>query len=473
MKSAWQVSLISVAVARYFGILILGFSPMLLGLRSGLVWAVDSSGDSDVDSPVTNKERFAACRKPQFQVSGLRNTSQAWFYDYLDLDGVELVSDTDLKKLEVKILTTDIFSSAQVEFDHADQTQCRVMIKVEEKWTKIPVFRGVYGGGTPLLVLGGYETHSFGRLWAAGAELRRYGDLPPGFFAFFKSPRAWRGLGLWGGELWQDRRRRAFFDQNGDVIGHADSDAFVAKAQLLYPVVEFDGHGSLQAGFHSQISREAPSRFQPARSIDKDMLPKGVRLNSKTGWGANLGGVLAIDTISIQGLNMNGVKGRAILGLSRPPGDSGLFAETEWFGYWLFPRDVNLAAHLFTAKSSDKTLSGLYYLGGFDSVRGLPDGISYGNQMAYVNLEARIVAMRFKYAHIQPVVFIDSGSAWLDGENFAKNRETSVGGGVRVSIPQVYRLSFRFDYGVSVQRTKSRGFSIGLNQFFQPYKLTF
>jgi hypothetical protein len=68
---------------------------------------------------------------------------------------------------------------------------------------------------------------------------------------------------------------------------------------------------------------------------------------------------------------------------------------------------------------------------------------------------------------------VDSGSAWMRGGKFSDGRETSFGGGIRIAIPQIYRFVIRIDYGMSLGSTKSRGLSIGLNQFFQPYKLVF
>jgi hypothetical protein len=54
-----------------------------------------------------------------------------------------------------------------------------------------------------------------------------------------------------------------------------------------------------------------------------------------------------------------------------------------------------------------------------------------------------------------------------------QGRETSVGGGFRIAVPQIYRFVVRVDYGKSIGRSSSQGFSIGLNQFFQPYKMVF
>ncbi len=433
-------------------------------------WAQDEKNVTGPSSPV----QFS-CQNIQYEIFGLQRTDEQWFRDYLDLSRVLIQDSDDIEALQKKIMTTDIFTAASVKVEPSVRGSCKSQIFVNEKWTRIPVIRGAYGGGTPLVILGGYETNAFGRLFAIGGEIRRYGNQPPGAFLFFKSPRAWRGLGLWGGEIWLDRRRRQFYDRNGDVFGFADSESLLTKMQWLYPIGRMGRHGSFQAGFHLQVSRESPSSFAKSQVSKTSSYehPRGVSLNTKAGFGGVLGAIIAGDDLTIYGLSMDGLKGRLVAGTSRAPQSTGAFSEAEVFGYALAGRDVNLAVHAFIGSTTDKTLSGLYYLGGFDSIRGLPDGIRYGNKIAYTNLELRAVAARFQYAHIQPAVFIDSGAAWLDSEPTGSGRETSTGAGFRISIPQVYRLILRVDYGLSIGTTKSRGVSIGLNQFFQPYKLTF
>jgi len=424
--------------------------------------------------PISTSAFAEICDGPKFSVFGLERTDLEWFRDYLQLDLKRTWSEEQRELIRKKLMTTDIFTAVEIADKNISPDQCEINITVIEKWTRIPVVRGAYGGGTPLLILGGYETNAFGRLLAMGGEIRRYGRMAPGAFFFFKSPRAWRGRGLWGGELWLDRRRRDFFDDEGVVYGHANSESWTAKMQILYPLTS-DQSSGWQYGMQAQLSRESPATFLLEENYrgHLDTAPGDLEISSKAGFGGVVGPMLAYDNLTVEGLNYAGVKSRASIGVSRGANSSGRFYEAELYGFSRHPHDINLAARLFAARTSEHTIGAVYYLGGFDSIRGLPDGVHYGNNIAYGNFEARVVAARFKYAHVQPAMFIDTGASWMSGQSAERQRETSVGGGVRISVPQIYRFVIRFDYGVSIGHTKSRGVSIGLNQFFQPYKLVF
>ena len=119
--------------------------------------------------------------------------------------------------------------------------------------------------------------------------------------------------------------------------------------------------------------------------------------------------------------------------------------------------------------SSANSIFTTRFLGGFDSIRGLPDGYLYGTKAIYTNLELRYLSHRWKYTWLQEVLFFDIGSADQNWEQLQKRSEATVGVGIRVAIPQVYRLMLRIDYGWSLTRPYS-GFSIGLNHLFQPYR---
>ena len=415
-----------------------------------------------------------SCVNPAFSITGLHRTSEAWFRDYLELERQNAWTDDDTVRLRQKIMTTDIFTSVNIEHN-PEREKCEVIIDLNEKWTTIPVVRGAYGGGTPLAIVGGYETNAFGRLIALGGELRRYGSMAPGAFFFFKSPRAWRGRGLWGGELWLDRRQRDFFDLDGKVYGHVKSESWTGKFQWLYPISLSGGSGGWQAGIQSQLFQENPSHFvvNPGYSGPSNRLPDNLRANDKNGYGVIAAPVVAYDDLSVDGLNYSGQKSKFSIGAAKSHNGTGRFAEAELYGFAHLPGDINLAGRIYAASTSDNTVGAVYYLGGFDSIRGLPDGIHYGNNIMFGNFEARMMTAKWKYAHLQSALFVDSGSAWMRGADLGSGRETSLGGGIRIAIPQVYRFVIRIDYGLSVGPTKSRGLSVGLNQFFQPYKLVF
>ena len=418
-----------------------------------------------------------ACGPTTIEFAGLHRVDHDWLQDYLRLaDGKELdeIDDDTLLQIRRKLLTTDIFSDVHVDLAKHENGRCVITINVKEKWTRIPVIRGAYGGGTPLMILGGYETNAFGKMIAIGAEVRRYGSMAPGAFFFLKSPRAWRGRGLWGGELWLDRRRRAFYDSDAKNYGFVDSEAWTMKAQWLYPVgVSPKSHW--QMGFQAQAFRESRPIF---KAIDhyggsNKGAPHDLTLGEKSGFGGLFAPMIAFDNLSVEGLNSQGLKFKFSIGGSRNAGSSGGFSEMEAFGFYAVNSDFNLATHLYGATTSQNSVGAVYYLGGFDSVRGLPDGIRYGNRIVYGNFEARAIAGRFQFAHIQPAVFFDTGSAWMNDHDPSRGQEASLGGGVRIAIPQIYRFILRFDYGTSIGHSRSHGFSVGLNQFFQPYKMVF
>ena len=132
--------------------------------------------------------------------------------------------------------------------------------------------------------------------------------------------------------------------------------------------------------------------------------------------------------------------------------------------------ELNLALHTFAARKGSQSLSSLYYLGGFESIRGIVDGAVFGNQAAYGNAELRYLFYRFPYLWLQSAVFVDAGAAGFSSQELAANMQASTGFGVRLAVPQIYRLMLRVDVAFSLNKPGEFGFSAGLNQLFQPYR---
>lgn len=417
------------------------------------------------------------CHVDHLEIQGLNRTDEVWLRDYLGMTFPRDVEDADVTEMRNHLMTTDIFTDMTILLRRVDEQKntCDLTVNIVEKWTTIPVIRGAYGGGTPLLVLGGYETNAMGSLKAIGGEIRRYGNMAPGFFLFAKSPRAWRGAGSFGAEMWLDRRRRSFLDNDGEIFGYADSEAWTFKYEVLYPVGELIGHGAkLQAGVHLELNRENPTTFADKYGeVNPSLKPSDVGVPTITTSSVLILPMIAYDHVIVDGTEMDGLRGMFRAGEQVADDKFYSAAETEVFWYARLPAKFNIALHGFGGRQGSDSLRNLYFLGGFDSVRGLPDGVHYGKNIAYGNFELRYLAMESKYLHLQSAVFADHGSAFSRPDEALANRESAVGIGFRFSVPQVYRLLIRIDYGWSVGHTKSQGLSIGLGQFFQPYKLSF
>ena len=56
------------------------------------------------------------------------------------------------------------------------------------------------------------------------------------------------------------------------------------------------------------------------------------------------------------------------------------------FFYYKMIKNLNIAAHFLNAKREGDYFASQFFLGGFDSIRGLPDGAINTNNLSYANL---------------------------------------------------------------------------------------
>ena len=144
--------------------------------------------------------------------------------------------------------------------------------------------------------------------------------------------------------------------------------------------------------------------------------------------------------------------------------------EGDFFYFVDFGHDFNLALRGFAAQTNQDRFYGQYFVGGFDSIRGYPDGISFGQKVGFGTIEMRRIFSRLHYLWTQSAVFLDAGSTADEWGVLGSSIKRAAGVGVRLSVPQVYRFVVRIDYAWSLDGSGARGITAGLNQFFDPYK---
>jgi len=411
----------------------------------------------------------------EITVSGLGRTQKDWLLDYLDFSLPRRMSERDAVAIRIKLLTTSVFTSVKTEFRPHPKIMGSYTLHIEcdEKWTTIPVIRGAIGGGTPLRVLGMYDINAFGRLLTLGGEMRKYGDAPPGYVAYFRNPRAMRGRYFFGGEVWRSIRRRHFLTEDGKDFGAVTTDAKIARLNFLSPlstVKDEEGKFPWKAGLDVKYKEEVPAVFDPGEDNDDGSLPEGIAFETPEHEQTHVLPTLQFDNVDIDNVQMDGLKLTAKSGPVFTANKLRSAFESEAFYFKKFGWDLNLALHGKIGSISGQTLNDLYFLGGFDSIRGLPDGAIYGSKAAYTNFELRHLSLKMKYLWIQSVGFVDAGNAAMSWGDALKNQRSSAGVGLRFSIPQVYRLVIRIDYAWSIDGSGTQGFSAGMNQFFQPYR---
>jgi outer membrane protein assembly factor BamA len=406
---------------------------------------------------------------------GTQRTDEDWLRDYIGLSFPTTLTPDDAVRIERKLLTTSVFTAAQITFrpTKLDRRSYVMVVDVTEKWTTIPVLRGVYGGGTPLLVAGGYDIHTAGRLWTLGAEARKYGDANPGYVLYFRDPRHAGDRFFLGAEYWQMLRVRDIFDSNGDTIGTLTTNEKRGRVNVLAPFkkkISFGDRSTWKYGLDITWTEEAPATFEAnsddlTAPVDKKLgLPVVKQSYLRTL------PTLVFDNVDINNELMDGFRLVGRWGPAFTQDKTHSTAEAQLFYYRLLNQRWNFAGHFFAGTNSSSSLESLYFLGGFDSIRGIPDGIIYGHQASYMNLEMRYLSANWKYLSVQNVLFYDEG---LAGDVLAEawqERRSAIGAGLRLAVPQVHRLMFRLDFAWSVDGSGTRGVSAGLNHFFQPYR---
>lgn len=423
-------------------------------------------------------QAFAAMDVEALDVRGARRTSLEWIENYIGIEFPARLEDADLDRIRRKLMTSDVFVDVQVWFD---SVASHLVVEIDEKWTTIPVIRGAYGGGTPLLVFGAYDTHAFGRLVTLGAETKKYGDAEPGFTLWAKLPRAGRGKSSAGVELWRDYRRRDYYDSKGGQTGSLDFDSAYARFYHLMPLLDDDDPLDpriLQGGLEILLRLDRAPTVDGNPDVQMNLPEGSASAGGRGGGDASEQRLLASIVFDNMGVEDQLLQGQRILlrtGYSRSSGveDPGLsrYSEAEFFSFHRPFESWNLAIHGYAQSAGSPTVSNVFHLGGFDSVRGFPDGVRYGAFAAYGNAELRQEAFATPLLKLAGVIFTDAGLAGRDFNDAREDLFRSVGGGIRVSFPKVHRLVFRLDYawGKSNQISTS-GISLGLNQFFQPYK---
>jgi len=287
----------------------------------------------------------ARCMLGEIRTHGLKKTSSAWLVEYLGLTFPASAAAIDLAAIESKLLTTAVFRSAKATIhNHPDRpSDCYLDLDLEEKWTVMPVLRAVVGGGTPLGVLGAYDTHAMGSLWTLGSELRRYGNAPTGGVVWAKAPRWRQGDHAIGIELWQDNRERVIFKPNADAASwRFTSLATSLRAYYFAPLLgSLTLHpGAWQQGLDLKISRQDPIEAQPLLPEATPADLTRIQLDNARTTTARILASLVLDQIQINNMDNDGTRITLAMGPMADGKNTYSVVEAELFNYQLLRPDT-------------------------------------------------------------------------------------------------------------------------------------
>jgi len=119
--------------------------------------------------------------------------------------------------------------------------------------------------------------------------------------------------------------------------------------------------------------------------------------------------------------------------------------------------------------TNSKEIQNLYYIGGFENVRGYLDGQLRGQQFWQANAELRIPTFKWPWLVLQANLFVDMAQVDNSLDSAGVGRSDvfiSSGFGVRLISPKIYRFIGRFDLALATSHPATSRFSFGVQQFF-------
>ena len=110
-----------------------------------------------------------------------------------------------------------------------------------------------------------------------------------------------------------------------------------------------------------------------------------------------------------------------------------------------------------------------FVLDNYVNIRGIGDRVLRGSAVITLNTEYRQTLEINPVFAVEGILFLDAGTLRAQhGEwnTLTQNLNVFTGTGIRIHLPFLYRMSFRFDYGVNVASIDQHGFVLGIGQYF-------
>ncbi len=409
----------------------------------------------------------AGMRVETIEIEGLSRTREIVVRRELLFHEGAIVSLETIRESIARIKNLEIFRIVEFHFFKREPgpDQTALVIKVEERWTTIPYFSIRGGGGTTAYQAGLFDVNVAGRLNEAGAQYENLNGTHGGW-VWYRNPRLADQHTRLGVDLAAQVRNRDLYRTSGQREG-----AFTIFRKRTHVFVDHELHRSWTVGGGADLTWDQVNESKIAPSYRDTNTSNGYRFSSRSK--ARLFelftefGHVDTDIYLYRGFEVRLTLQKSFEFL----GSSHEFYRTLLVGRWYIrlPLRANIALQMRTGQTSAPEVQDLFYLGGFDTVRGYPDGILRTKGFLQANAEFRIPSLRTPWLVLQHVAFVDlaRGSPFLR-ENTQGDRQDfgSVGAGFRLISPKIYSFNGRLDFAYGLGPAGGWGIAFGSQQFF-------
>lgn len=357
---------------------------------------------------------------------------------------------------------TNLFSF--VNYKLVGENKKKLLIKVHERWTTIPILKFSSGGGVNQITAGLFDPNVFGRYLELGGQYERLGDTNSGVI-WLKKPRLFgknQGIDI---QLWSTNRLRTLYQQKSEqpII----SSGFLQTRNKLYLDFFREFRRYVIGNIFYEYNKDSFSRDELSDEVKLKSQDTTLPTDSEyhfLGFGLKFGQV-NFDNYKVDGVLL---KTSTRYGLSQTKKlENFLSGDIDFLFYKTIKlNSISLAQRLkigYTTSSSEQYLN---YLGGLDRVRGFSDNRFFGKNFWLSNSEIRMPFYQNNWFVAQAVTFVDITAVADSIEKLNEVTGASIGGGLRLFLPKVYRFVVRLDYAQPIIKEDELNFSFGVQQFF-------
>ena len=397
-------------------------------------------------------------------IEGLQRTRKSVVQRELLIREGEVLRQSELQESLQRLRNLRLFHEVVDEYYLDEQGQVHVHLQFSEAFTTIPILKVTKGGGTTYFVLGVYDVNVFGKYLEAGAQYESW-DGEDGGVVWFRNPRFLGGRIRFGADLWSINRPRDLYEPDGTsqgsfVLDQNKLNVFIDKEWrrefTLGAGVEFDENSVRDGNMPEQLSVGVSDAL--ASQTDTSNVWAKVYLKL---------GQLNYDKALLEGKSSE---------LNLDYSSPALGSDNEAFrinwdnkAFWRLGKNSNIGWRLRWAKTNSNELQYLYYVGGFENVRGYFDGQLRGKQFWQSNLEYRNILLERNWYFLQAVVFGDVAQLIDATDPIESNTDdifSSFGVGLRLGSPRIYRFTARLDIALATSHPATSRISFGVQQFF-------
>ena len=396
------------------------------------------------------------------KVEGLDRTEPGVVLVELVFKVGDTVTLAEVEKGVQRVRNTDLFIN--VTHQLSDGRKGKVLtVHAEDRWTTIPIAKFSSGGGVTQAILGVYDPNILGKNLEAGGQYERLGETNSGV-VWFRNRRLFGSFLFLDLQAWNINRLRTKYVP--EAVKPKIKAGFLHKRTKFYIGLQKELKDWLKFGILAERHDDKFSNNYVSDKVRRERLDSSLPPETRfLFYGANLelGGIDVKDFLYDGALAR--LEYRHANAISSGVKDFDQFDLSLQY-FKSLPFRATFGERVLAGVTRTDAVQYWYYLGGLDRIRGFSDNRFAGRYYWLSNTELRVPFLRTGWFFLQNILFYDVAAIGEKSADLDQPNAASVGLGLRLIAPKIYRLVARLDIARPVLRQDEMGVSFGVQQFF-------